>query len=392
MLQKPTKELPPKPYPDYPLRPHARGKWTKKIKGQSYYFGTWADPYGALQEYEAFMAKNKLPMGNDQPGSTTLYDYLNLFLESRESLMKEGGIVKRTFEEYRVTAKRFAGVMGAHRVVTDLRPADYLRYRQSLVESGLGKVTISNEIVRVRVMVRWIYATYFTDSQPAFGPDFRSAGAASMRKHKAEQTSKLLDRETILAILDESGVHFRAMVLLGINCAYGPSDCARMTLAQAKTAIKTGWLENPRTKTGVDRKAALWPETIEALAASIARRPAPTHDDAKKLCFVAPSGNSYDPTGTGKADLIQGRWKAAKKQARLEHGSFYCLRHTFNTIAERTGDQIAVKTVMGHVDRSMSATYRHEVGDDRIVKVCKTVRDWLNLPSMAFDTKVSPVR
>src|SRR5262249_31565341 len=51
---KPAK--PGKPYPDFPLTAHPAGYWCKKIKGKVRYFGPWADPEGALQAYQAFMA------------------------------------------------------------------------------------------------------------------------------------------------------------------------------------------------------------------------------------------------------------------------------------------------------------------------------------------------
>ena len=42
---------PAKPHKDFPLTAHRNGQWCKKIKGRLWYFGTWDDPDGAVQQY-----------------------------------------------------------------------------------------------------------------------------------------------------------------------------------------------------------------------------------------------------------------------------------------------------------------------------------------------------
>ena len=57
--------------------------------------------------------------------------------------------------------------------------------------------------------------------------------------------------------------------------------------------------------------------------------------------------------------------------------SFYALRHTFRTVADRSKDQPAVDYIMGHVREDMASLYRERIDDDRLQAVVAIVREWL---------------
>ena len=62
--------------------------------------------------------------------------------------------------------------------------------------------------------------------------------------------------------------------------------------------------------------------------------------------------------------------------------TFYALRHTFETIAGESRDQVAVDAIMGHSREDMASVYRERIGDDRLRAVAEHVRQWLLENSM----------
>lgn len=119
-------------------------------------------------------------------------------------------------------------------------------------------------------------------------------------------------------------------------------------------------------------------------------RPAPYENEGKGLCFLTGQGrpwvrvNANEPeTGTvGYVAMDSLAPEIAKLLHKLKINGrkglgFYTLRHCFETQAGESRDQVAVDSIMGHVDSSMAANYRHRISDDRLRDVVAVVHDWL---------------
>ena len=178
------------------------------------------------------------------------------------------------------------------------------------------------------------------------------------------------------------------MILLGINCGLGNSDVASMPLRAVD--LTSGWLDFPRPKTAIPRRCPLWPETVAAVKAAIATRPAPSDSAAAGLLFVTKYGRRWGSTTIGEPDA-KGERKIANcdpvgqeftkvlVSLKLKRPglSFYALRHTFETVAGDSRDQVAVDAIMGHARDDMASVYRERIDDARLLDVVKHVHKWL---------------
>lgn len=191
----------------------------------------------------------------------------------------------------------------------------------------------------------------------------------------------MFEADELRSILNAATGPLKAMVLLGINCGFGQSDCSSLPLTALD--LDGGWLTFPRPKTAVMRRCPLWPETITALCECVATRRQHKDDaDAGRL-FLTMRGVAYVRARANGTNIDGVAQEFAKVLKRLKlHGSrraFYALRHTFETVAGATRDQIAVNAVMGHAPHAgdMSAVYRERIDDDRLRAVVDHVRTWL---------------
>ena len=221
------------------------------------------------------------------------------------------------------------------------------------------------------------YESGLFDKPPRFGPGFKKPAAKVIRLARAERGLRMFEKDELLALLAVADPITKAITLLGVNCGFGNADVGHLPLKAVD--LKGGWITYPRPKTGVDRRIPLWPETIEALRAVLAKRKAPENAEHKPLFFVSARGSTYQDDGRSYW-IIENLRRALVKSKVMRPGlSYYALRHTFQTIGEGSRDLPAVRSVMGHAPAAndMSSVYRERVDDERLRAVVDHVRGWL---------------
>lgn len=370
----PVRSKPAKPRPDFPLFPHAAGVWAKKIRGKMYYFGPWEDPDGALAKYneqkEALHAGKKPRATTD---GTTVKEACNHFLAAKEALVNSGELSSRTWQDYKEASDEVVAAFTKGRLVMDLDADDFAKLRTRLAKKW-GPHRLGKTIQCVRCLFKHAWDAGLIPTPLRFGPNFNRPSKKTMRLHKAEQGPKLFSADEIRKLLAIASPQMKAMILLGVNCGFGNSDCGNLPLSALD--LDGGWIDFARPKTGIERRRPLWPQTVEAIREAMAERPEPKDPAAAGLVFITRCGESW---AKDKADspITKEMRKLLNAAGINGHRNFYVLRHTFRTIADAAKDQAAADHLMGHESPHMSSHYRETIGDDRLKAVSDHVRAWL---------------
>ncbi len=412
-------DRPQKPRPDFPLYAHKVGRWAKKVRGRVVYFTKWSeDPKGVAALEQWLDQKDDLLAGRAPRAARdelSVRDLVNQFLTSkRESKVETGEMTARSFAEYIGTCEAIVTAFGRTRRVDDLAADDFQRLRKALAKKN-GPVRLANEIQRVRTIFSYAVTAGWIDRLPTFGPEFKKPPRKVVRRARKEAGPRLLEAADLRRILDalegkevltgrtdeETGEPetvtlpadpaVRAMVLLGVNCGLGNTDCGRLRTRHVD--LDRGTLDYPRPKTEVDRLCPLWPETVAALKAAIVVRPKPKDPADRDLVFVTVHGNPWTrdaqlipaedkdspPKVKPPTDAICAAFGKVLKALDLKRPriGFYTLRHVFQTIGSRTRDEQAVSAIMGHEDQHTRRFYLEEFDGARLRDVTDYVRTWL---------------
>jgi integrase len=377
---KPARVKPNKPYPEYPLCPHASGKWAKRIRGKLHYFGRWEDPPAALDEYLA--VKDALHSGRrpvESADAMTVLHLTSAFLQHKEASRDAGELKHCSCEDYRTACREITAHFGKSRRLDDIGPADFAELRQKLSGRGWAPNTLAAVITRIKVAFKFGVDNGLIKQAIAYGQSFKPPSQKTQRLHRAKLGVKLFSRDEVRRMLDAAGPQLRGMLYLGVNAGCGNSDVGNLRFEHLD--LDNGYLDYPRPKTGVARRAALWDETVAALRAAIEARPEPKDPADRDRVFISRRGTAL-AQDTADNPLSKQTTKLLRQlgiNGRRGLG-FYTLRHIFRTVADECRDQVAVDYAMGHSSGHISGHYREKISDERLRAVADFVWHWLHDP------------
>src|SRR5262245_36019371 len=179
-------DRPKKPYPDFPLTPHASGMWMKKIRGKIHYFGRWANRVGgklvripgdgweaALEEYK--LQAEDLHAGRTpraRAGGMTVGGLCNHYLSAKLRKKQAGEINGRTFANYKSVCDLIVNTFGVNRVVDDLAADDFARLRESMTRRW-GPVRVSITVGWIKGVFRYGTDNGLVEKAVRYGTEFR---------------------------------------------------------------------------------------------------------------------------------------------------------------------------------------------------------------------------
>ena len=388
---KSTPGKPAKPYDDFPLFAHASGRWAKKIHGRMEYFGSWeAGWQKALDNYQAwrddlYAGRRPAKQGS---GRLTIRDLCNAFRESKEGKRNTGELVQQTLTDYLASIERIIRVFGKTVAVEDLRPDDFAKLRADIAKSYKTPQGLGNEINRCRVIFNFAKKNYLVN-HVRFGDDFKRPPKQVIRRARAQKKqtegAMMFQAKEVLGLLGGGDGQYKAMILLAVNCGLDGASIGQ--LPKSAINLDDKWLDFPRFKTGVERQCPLWPETVTAIKGALEHMPKPK-PGCEHLAFLTRCGTSWYK---GKSCPLSQEFRKLMEDVgvyRTGRG-FRALRHTFETIAGGSRDQVAVDHIMGHEARSMAATYREQIDRERLQAVVDHVHNWLWPPEQIKKAKKS---
>lgn len=236
--------------------------------------------------------------------------------------------------------------------VADFTVEKFADWKLSLKEHGYTPETINHFLSAVRSIFNFAEDTCLIEK----GPKLKRI-KNEPKLINGSQNKSLYTQDELQKLLENADIKMKAMVLLALNCGFGPKDIHDLTWND----IDNDRVTLPRSKTGVCQTYLLWPETRELLE----------HICLQKLAPKVESQNSKDQFKNNgfvfmtmfkrpwNKDAISEQFRKLCKKASIPCYGFYRLRHCASTAMSLVANPHVQRRFMRHSQLQQQVTYTH---------------------------------
>ncbi len=324
---------------------------------------------GSDREY-AIQRYHEMGLGlGDQPSrptpslTITVKELANHFLATQQANWRNP---KTTLKSYKDWLGRFLSDHPRLRAV-DFTVEAFAGWKLSLRNRGYSAESINHYLTAVRGMFRFAEDTGLIAKTPKLR-------RVRNEPRKSVNDKPLYSPEDTQQLLHHANQQLKAMIMLALNCAFGPKDIHDLTWND----IEGERITLPRSKTGVSQTYRLWPETLELLRdvrphdANSGKEPAETTCEVarKDHVFITRFGRPWNK------DAIAEQFRKLCKKADVACHGFYRLRHCASTAMSLVASPHVQRKFMRHTRLQQQVTYTH-IPDTEVDQAVMQVRERL---------------
>ncbi|MBN1817659.1 MAG: tyrosine-type recombinase/integrase [Sedimentisphaerales bacterium] len=228
----------------------------------------------------------------------------------------------------------------------------FAAWKLSLKAKEYSAKSINHYLSAVRAMFRFAEDTGLVEKSP------------KLRRIKNEKVSQVGSKEKpvytelqVHALLDNANIQMQAMILLALNCGFGPKDLHDLTWDD----IDQDRITLPRSKTGVCQTYQLWPETRKALGQMKTERAARIKRLGKRDRIRSDKGHVFVTRfwKLWSKDAIAEQFRKLCARATVPCYGFYRLRHCASTAMSLVANPHVQRRFMRHSQLQQQVTYTH---------------------------------
>ncbi|MHC4299110.1 MAG: tyrosine-type recombinase/integrase [Planctomycetota bacterium] len=337
------------------------------------------------KQYYTTRGGKRIYLGSDRENALKRYHQLGLGIEHvPEVVAKPVGITVKELANRFITAQQanwrnpkttlkcYKDWLG--RFIKDhpkLKAADFTvemfaAWKLSLKERDYSSESVNHYLGAVRAMFLFAEDTGIIERAPKLkrvkNETKAATGSGGKPLYKPEDLARLLKR---------ADPQLKAMLILALNCGFGPKDIRDLTWEH----IEGERITLRRSKTGVCQTYLLWPETRELLNDIKDKRAELIARMAKRKIHHCDDGNVFMTRfwRPWNKDAVAEQFRKLCKKAKVPCYGFYRLRHCASTAMSLVATAHVHRKFMRHSQLQQQVTYTHtpDIEVDRAVMKAK---------------------